>query len=509
MDMSNTPTGPKAGFEKPTMRDLAASFVVFLVALPLCLGIAIASGAPPEAGLVTGIVGGIVVGLLAGQPLQVSGPAAGLAVIVFDLIQKHGIETLGPVLMLAGVIQLVAGAARMGGWFRGVSPAVVHGMLAGIGALIVVQQFHVLFDDTPRSSGLANLKAIPEQFIGLTQGSTIAAVIVGLVTIAGMVGWEKFKPAALKLVPGALVGVMLGTLVSLLGMTAVKRISLPENILGGLNIAGGSDFARLADPTVIGLAIAIGFIASAETLLSAAAVDRMQDRTQTDYNKELRAQGGGNFLCGMLGALPMTGVIVRSSANVQAGATTRASTVLHGIWLLAFVAFLPAVLAVVPTATLAGVLVVTGWKLVKFKDARHLFERYGLLPAATWAVTFILVVTVDLLTGVMVGLAMSMLELVPQLRRIGFKVHESGSADDHRVALTGGATVLQINRLTKLLDRLPARGRLKLDLSGLHFVDHTSNELLAETLKRKQRSGLRVELIGENSQRERLAASLA
>src|SRR5690606_25401220 len=190
-------------------RDFTASIVVFLVAMPLCMGIAIASGVPPEKGLVTGIIGGIVVGLLAGSPLQVSGPAAGLAVIVFEIVQQQGLSALGPILILAGAIQVIAGLLRVGGWFRAISPAVVHGMLAGIGVLIVVGQFHVLFDDKPLASGLAKLLAMRGQLFGLTSQDAAMAFAVGLVTMGGMIGWEQIRPASMKLLPGALVGVVL------------------------------------------------------------------------------------------------------------------------------------------------------------------------------------------------------------------------------------------------------------------------------------------------------------
>ena len=175
-------------------RDFTASIVVFLVAMPLCMGIAVASGVPPEKGLITGIIGGIIVGLFAGSPLQVSGPAAGLAVIVFEIVREQGLSALGPILILAGAIQVVAGVARVGGWFRAISPAVVHGMLAGIGVLIVVGQFHVLFDDKPLSSGLSNLMAMPGQLLGLTNQDAATAFAVGLVTILGMLGWENSVP---------------------------------------------------------------------------------------------------------------------------------------------------------------------------------------------------------------------------------------------------------------------------------------------------------------------------
>ena len=197
-----------AGFELPSFgtvsRDFTASIVVFLVAMPLCMGIAIASGVPPERGLITGIIGGVVVGFLAGSPLQVSGPAAGLAVIVFELVRDKGLSALGPILILAGIIQVIAGIAKLGGWFRAISPAVVHGMLAGIGVLIVVGQFHVLFDATPLSSGLANIAAMPGRVLGLSMdvSGVERAFAIGLLTIGTMLGWERFRPAALKQVPG-------------------------------------------------------------------------------------------------------------------------------------------------------------------------------------------------------------------------------------------------------------------------------------------------------------------
>jgi MFS superfamily sulfate permease-like transporter len=328
-----------------SVRDLTASIVVFLVAMPLCMGIAIASGVPPEKGLVTGIIGGIVVGMLAGSPLQVSGPAAGLAVIIFEFVRDHGLSALGPMLVIAGLIQFLAGVARLGGLFRAVSPAVVHGMLAGIGALIVAGQFHILFDAKPMSNGLANLSAMPGRVLGLNFAdahSTEIALGLGLLTIGVMLAWEKFRPASLKLVPGALLGVVAATAVAASLGLQVARISVPESISAAFAMPGTDFFGPiLANPAIATAAIAIAFIASAETLLSAAAVDRMHDGVRTDYNKELRAQGVGNLLCGLVGALPMTGVIVRSSANVQAGAQTRASAILHGVWILALVALLP------------------------------------------------------------------------------------------------------------------------------------------------------------------------
>ena len=406
-------------------RDLTASIVVFLVAMPLCMGIAVASGVAPEKGLITGIIGGIVVGALAGSPLQVSGPAAGLAVIVFELVRDQGLSALGPILILAGAIQVVAGIFRLGGWFRAISPAVVHGMLAGIGVLIVVGQFHVLFDERPLSSGPENLAAMPGRLLGLS-----------------------------------------------------------------------SDIQ----------ATEIAFIASAETLLSAAAVDKMHDGVRTDYNKELRAQGVGNLLCGFAGSLPMTGVIVRSSANVQAGAVTRSSAILHGIWILGFVALLPWLLRAIPMASLGAVLVVTGWRLVSLKHARHLFKDYGVLPVAIWAVTLFMVVATDLLTGVLTGIALTMLELIPNLRRLKLKVREERDGDAHSIELDGAATFVTLPKLSATLDRVPSNAPVRLDVSKLDAVDHTSAELLRDWFQRRKAAGNPVELRGQRGRIATLGA---
>ncbi|WP_134620978.1 SulP family inorganic anion transporter, partial [Pseudomonas aeruginosa] len=303
-------------------RDLMASVVVFLVALPLCMGIAIASGMPPAKGLLTGIVGGLVVGFLAGSPLQVSGPAAGLAVLVFELVRTYGEAMLGPILLLAGAIQLLAGRLRLGCWFRVTSPAVVYGMLAGIGILIVLSQLHVMLDLAPKASGLDNLLAFPQAAFAalgsLGMDSGLDAALLGLGTIAVMWGWDKLRPQRLRFLPGALLGVSLATLASLWLALDVRRVEVPANLGEAIDWLRPADLLALADPSLLLAAVVVAFIASAETLLSAAAVDRLHDGPRSDMDRELSAQGVGNMLCGMLGALPMTGVIVRSSANVNA-----------------------------------------------------------------------------------------------------------------------------------------------------------------------------------------------
>jgi MFS superfamily sulfate permease-like transporter len=490
-------------------RDFTASIVVFLVAMPLCMGIAIASGVPPEKGLITGIIGGIVVGALAGSPLQVSGPAAGLAVIVFELVRDQGLSALGPILVLAGLIQVVAGIFRLGGWFRAISPAVVHGMLAGIGVLIVVGQFHVLFDAKPMSSGLDNLAAMPGRLLGLDPANATAtelALVIALLTIGIMLAWEKWRPAPLRLVPGALLGVVAATGAAFLIGLDVTRVDVPQSITSAVALPDASIFAKWLDPSILLAALAIAFIASAETLLSAAAVDKMHDGVRTDYNKELRAQGIGNLLCGAAGALPMTGVIVRSSANVQAGAVTRLSTILHGAWILGFVALLPWLLREIPMAALGAVLVVTGWKLVNLGHVRELFRHHGVFPAIIWAVTLVLVVAADLLTGVLVGIGLSLIELIPHVRRLKLGVERHDGDDRSAIHLSGAATFVQLPKLSDSLNGVPAGKAVTIDCTNLAAIDHTCAELVRDWLVRRRAVGGSVDLIDHAGRFPRFAA---
>ncbi|GLS44092.1 SulP family inorganic anion transporter [Methylobacterium brachythecii] len=501
-------------FKQNLGRNLPASFVVFLVALPLCMGISIASGVPPEKGLITGIVGGILVGLIAGAPLQVSGPAAGLAVIVFEFVRTHGFEALGPVLVLAGILQLVAGGLRIGNWFRAISPAVVHGMLAGIGVLIVLGQIHVLTDAVPLPSGLDNLMAIPVAvFEAFSGGNRLSAVMVGLATIAAMLAWERFRPTRLKLLPGALIAVLAGTLLASLGGLDVKRIEVPEAILSTLALPSSEAWGRLAEPAILVMALTIAAVASAESLLSAAAVDRMHDGPRTRYDRELGAQGVGNLVCGLIGGLPMTGVIVRSSANVQAGAVSRASTVLHGIWILAFLVALPWVLTMVPTAALAGILVVTGWRLVGPSHAFHLHRRYGWVTVGIWFVTLVTVVATDLLTGVLTGFGLSLLQSLPALRRGRLRIEEVEAPKQEGVPelrLSGGATFLQLPGLTEALERTPEGGEVRLATRGLSAIDHTCLEVISDWANRRAASGTRIAVVGgSGAPHDRLAAVVA
>ncbi len=472
-------------------KDLLASVVVFLVALPLCMGIAIASGAPPAAGLISGIIGGLVVGLLAGAPLQVSGPAAGLSVIVWDLVQAHGFGALGWIILVAGGIQMVAGLAGLGQWFRAVSPAVIHGMLAGIGVLIFGSQFHVMVDDAPRDSGIANLLAIPEAVwkgVVPADGSPhVQAAMIGLLTLAIMVGWRPLSPRRLHAVPAPLVAVVVATATAWWLGLGVSRVDIPANLADAVSLPAFSDLASLGWG-VLGAGLALAFVASAETLLCATAVDKLHDGPRTRYDRELSAQGLGNMLCGLLGALPITGVIVRSSANVEAGARTRASAVLHGGWLLVFCAGLPFLLMQIPTAVLAAVLVFTGYKLMNIAAIRQL-ARYGRSEVLIYAATLGGIVVVDLLTGVVLGIALSLAKVLYNVSHLEVKLVDGSEPGRHELHLRGAATVVRLPRLAAALERVPPSAELHVHLDALDYIDHACIDLLMNWEKQHMATG--------------------
>lgn len=480
------------------MRDGLASVVVFLVALPLCMGIAIASGAPPAAGLVTGIIGGLIAGSLSGCPLQVSGPAAGLAVIVFELIREYGIAGLGPIVFAAGLCQLAAGALRVGQLFRAIAPAVVYGMLAGIGVLIFAAQFHVMVDDAPRENGWRNLIAIPQAvwkgLVPLDGTSHHLAALVGITTIGVLLLWIKFSPSKLKWVPAALVGVVTATAMAQVADFPIKYVNLPGNLFSAIRLPAVDAWQGLMSWNALGAVVALAFIASAETLLSATAVDQMHDGPRTNYDRELVSQGVGNALCGLVGGLPMTGVIVRSATNVAAGARTRLSAILHGIWLLLLVAVAPGVLRLVPTAALAAVLVYTGFKLVNPQNVRKLL-KYGGAPVLIYTATVVMIVATDLLTGILVGLGLSFAKLVYALSHMSIKVRQDTGNGLVEVRLFGAATFVRLPQLVDALDRLPRDREVQVHIDGLDYIDHACMEAIANWERKRNQSavGTRVE----------------
>jgi len=491
--------------------DLMASVVVFLVALPLCMGVAIASGAPPALGLASGVIGGIVVGAFAGQPLQVSGPAAGLAVLVWRIIEDFGLAGLGLAALICGLVQIAAGVAGLGRWFRAVAPAVIQGMLGGIGVLIFASQFHVMLDDTPRGGGLQNLVSIPEAIyrgIFAFDGSVHQkAATIGILTIVLIVGWNRFRPKAFHVLPGPLVGVLGATLAATVFALPIARVQVPDNLLASLNWITTDSLSLLALPAFWVSALGLAIIASAETLLCATAVDRLHDGPRTKYNQELWAQGIGNALCGIVGALPVTGVIVRSSANVEAGGQTRWPAMLHGIWILILVVLFPSILGLIPTASLAAILVYTGWKLLNVTGVKRLVAK-GRSEVLIWAATVTMIGATDLLIGVATGFALALLRLAVTFARLDVEVTHDGRR--YEVELYGAATFLSLPKLAETLESIPDHCEVHFHLDKLAFVDHACIDLIEDWHERHpSRVFLETDRLQERSRPEAVHARLS
>ena len=453
-------------------QDLPASLVVFLVALPLCVGVAVASGVPAELGLITGIVGGLLVGVLPGSSLQVSGPAAGLTVLVLDAVRQHGPGALGALVLATGLLQLAMGAMRLGRWFRAVSASVVHGMLAGIGLTLLLGQLYTMAERPAPATGFGKISGLPALLADAVLGRAApAAVALGTATLAVLALW-KYLPAKARAVPAPLAAVAVTAAVTALADLPVARVRV-QGLLAAVQPPDLAAFAGLASLSGAGTILAFTLIASAETLFSAAAVDRMHDGPRTDYDRELTAQGIGNMACGALGALPMTAVIVRSAANVQAGARTKASRTLHGLWLLLFAALLPVALGLIPVAALAAVLVYSGAKLVPVRRIGALWrEHRG--EAAVLVVTATAIIATDLFEGVLAGLAVAVAKSAWQTSHLHIAVEDATHAEGAplRVTLSGNATFLRLPRLLDALERLPADRPVELDWSGLRHLDH-------------------------------------
>ena len=501
--MENTkPAGNAPGYFSSLKQDFLASIVVFLVALPLCMGIAIAAGVPPEkaaaVGIISGIIGGLVVGFLAGCSLQVTGPAAGLAVIVGQLILEHGFATLGLIVMVAGAVQLVAGLLRLGQWFRAVSPAIVQGMLAGIGVLIFASQFHVMVDDKPPGSGkeyggIINLVTIPEAvWKGMTEPDHQPAAVVGIVTILTIMGWSWFAPKRLKVLPAPLVAVTVATVLAFIlqqfGLDP-KDIQVPNTLTDAITLPAWGDLPRLLDRSILTAGLALAFIASAESLLTATAVDSMQQHApRTNYDRELAAQGVGNMLCGVLGVLPLTGVIVRSGANVQAGGRTRLSAILHGLWLLLFAVVFTSILRLIPVACLAAILVYTGCKLVNIKAMREI-GKYGKGEVAVYIVTLAMIVVIDLLTGVVMGLGLAVVKLIYYFTHLTIRVERDTERNRTNLYLDGSATFLRLPNLAQALQGIPPETELHIHFENLIHIDHACLDLLMKWEKQHEATG--------------------
>ncbi|MFF5185027.1 SulP family inorganic anion transporter [Streptomyces sp. NPDC000345] len=488
-DSVTTRKGPKADLAT----EITASLVVFLVALPLCIGVAVASGVPAELGIISGVIGGLVVGAARGSTLQVSGPAAGLAALVAETVLEHGVAMLGVIVLFSGLLQIVLGLVKLGRFFQAISLAVVQGMLAGIGLPLMFSQAYPAMDAKAPGTPIENMAGVPGLLADtLTDPQALIAAALGAVTVVLSFLWKK-APGPVRKVPAALVAVGIGIAVAAIPGVEIKTLQV-GNLLASVDVPGPEQFAGLAHAGIITAVLTFTVIASAESLFTAAAVDRMHDGPRTRYNPELIAQGAGNTVAGLLGALPITAVVARSSANVQAGAKTRLSRTLHGLWLLAFALLLPQVLALIPISVLAGVLIHSGWKLFAPEEFPKMW-RQDRGEFAVMTLTTLVIVATALLEGVLFGLAAGIVLAAVRMSQTVIRQHIED--DTAKVVMAGNATFLRLPQVIEALEAAAGAGRprIRLDLTGVTHLDHACRSQVEEFTAQQRGKGLRVELL--------------
>ena len=498
--------------------DLPASLVVFFVAIPLCLGIALASGAPLFSGLIAGIIGGIVVGVLSGSNIGVSGPAAGLAAIVLSAIATLGsFEVFLTAVVLGGVIQVIFGLLKAGVIGYYFPSSVIKGMLTGIGIIIILKQIPHFFgyDSDPEGDwsflqidGENTFSAIWSAFDNISLGATI----IGVIAMVILITWSNYlskKGKFFNLVQGPLVAVVAGIIYYVatsgsekFGISTEHLVSVPvpDNFDSFIGQFSFPDFSAINNPEIWVLAFTIALVASLETLLCVEATDKLDPhKNVTPTNRELLAQGAGNILSGMIGGLPITQVIVRSSANIQSGGRTKMSAIIHGFLLLISVILIPKLLNKIPLSVLAAILFVVGYKLAKPSLFKKMYNL-GWQQFIPFIVTIVGIVFIDLLYGIALGLAVGIAVILIKSYQNSHFLHMEGEKNsDGKIKMTLAEEVTFFNKgaILKELDSLPRDSYLELDVRKTRYLDYDIIEILDDFAVKAKERNIDIKLISE------------
>lgn len=499
---------------KTFKNDLPSSIVVFLVALPLCLGISLASGAPFFSGIISGIIGGVVIGIASGSKLSVSGPAAGLAALVLSSIHNIGSFPLFLcAVVIAGILQIIMGLSKLGGIANYFPSSVIKGLLTSIGILIIAKQIPHAVGSVSDNSG--NLASVLRLTSGANRWSNMNAgpLLITLVSVAIMLLWEKpsfrkkfkFIPKPVfAFIPGALIAVVISVLINQLFKNNHSILEISNNFLVQIKVAGSPkeffsfftlpDFNGFTNSTVIITGVMIAIIASLETLLSIEAVDNIDpDRNVTNTNRELVAQGIGNGVAGLIGGLPVTSVIVRSSANINSGAKSKLSAIFHGIFLLISIIAIPTLLNLIPLASLAAILLITGYKLCKpavfiqiFNNGKYQFIPFMVTVCTILAIDlFVLIPPIKgegLLLGVIAGLIAASISILMGNMKNSYRFHKENhhEGDVIRIHLSEEVSFLNKAGIRQTLDEIPEKSTVIIDASATQYIDFDVIELIKE-----------------------------
>ncbi len=484
----------KTQFSFDAKKDLQSGLIVFLIALPLCLGIALASGAPLFSGLIAGIVEGIVISLFSGSPLSVSGPAAGLTVIVLDAIQKLGsFETFLVAVMLAGTLQILLGVVKAGSIANYFPSNVIKGMLAAIGLILILKQIPHAFgyDKDPEGDFVFEQPDHENSFTELVNvfyKSHWGAIIISAVSLLILFIWSRPKLRFLNIIPSGLTVVVVGTILSMvfasmgdsLALTGDHLVNIPES--NPLNEIRFPDLSKLLNITVVLVALKLAFVGSLETLLSVEAIDKLDPKKRvSNNNKELVAQGIGNMASGILGGLPITAVIVRGSANINAGAQSRWSSFVHGILLLLCILLIPGLINYIPLSCLAILLIVVGYKLCNIQLIKSMYKA-GWEQFIPFIVTIVAIVLSDLLIGIAIGMAVSVIFLLKSTVKhaLSFDVKNIDHNGNHDIVVTLSEQVPFLSKasLGDMLEKIPDNSHVLINATKVKFIDHDVLEIL-------------------------------
>lgn len=490
--------------------DLAAGLTVFLVALPLCLGVALASGAPLYSGILSGIIGGIIVSSISGSQLAVSGPAAGLTTLVSAAIISLGnFETFLLAVIIAGLFQIVLGILRLGVFASYFPSSVIKGMMAAIGIILISKQIPLALGyNQPDfwTSGFIQIFT-SKNFLGnlaeFNTHITRSAVLISILSLAILIILKQPKNRKLNFIPASLIVVIFGIVInysltywgSSYALKPNQLVKIPNNIFAELKFP---DFSKILNNFEIWKdGILIGILATLETLLSIEAMDKLDQHNRiTPVNRELIAQGIGNFFCGLLGAIPITAVVVRGSANIQAGAKTKVSAIVHGAFLLLSVLLVPFLINLIPYASLSAILILTGFGLTKFKVYKGLFNT-GWKQFIPFIITIIIILATDLLIGVSIGLLISIYYIIKENFKENYKLEKSHhqGIDLYTLKLHSNVTFLNKVEIKNALDKVPSYSELTIDGSEIHFIDYDVLEIISDFINKAHDRHIQLELI--------------
>lgn len=458
-----------------------SSLVVFFVSVPLCLGVAIASGVPASLGLLAGIVGGFAVSTIGGSSLQVTGPAGGLIAITLSIVDKYGFEYLAAFVIVAGLLQIIFALMKIGPWFQAVSPSVIYGMLSGIGVIVFGSQIQGMFDLSAKGSTIQQIVSFFKKLFefAVNHDPSIIdkqAALIGLLTLALIFLWAKLK-GPLSHIPPILVAVLVAVGISQVFNFDIKYIHIAENPFDYIVLPRFESLSIFSKLEAIFMVLTLAFLCSMQSILSTIALDKMAKTNSSNFNREMLAQGIGNLLCGFMGLIPICGVVTRGVSNVAAGASSRLSAVLQSLWMLLAILFFANYLDSIPLSCLAAVLIFISYRLMNFGVIKN-FAKYGKIEVLIYIVTLVLIVSVDFTLGVVVGVLLSMFKFLSTYAYFECEIKESQKAERTNIFLRGCGAFFNIPKINVSLKGIPQGKSLHFKFGKLTYIDHAFFEHL-------------------------------